>query len=363
MRSRTKGIQAAESGEKIINKQYRGRRIFTRLGAVSQDDAEAWLRQEQNRIDVELEQGTRRLFCDAAKRYLVECQRRGVRTVDLIGYHVSLILPYIGTKPLEAIHSGTLESFCETRLVDDGVSPTTVNRTLEVVRSVLTRSARVWRDDAGHPWLASSPLIEMLPEHPRAPYPLTWDEQKRLFAELPGHLQQLALFAVNTGLRDENVCGLRWSWERFIPELKRSVFVVPAEEYKGKRPHVAILNDVAMNVVNACRGKHDTFVFTYWDERKKAEADRVGTINNTAWQKARTRAKLAHVRVHDLRHTYGQRLRDAGVSNEDRAVLMGHAVSNMPAHYATPTIARLVEMANLVQAVRDTPTLLRVVNG
>lgn len=32
-------------------------------------------------------------------------------------------------------------------------------------------------------------------------------------------------------------------------------------------------------------------------------------------------------------------------------------------HYATPTVARLVEMANLVATTRDTPTLLRVVNG
>lgn len=363
MRTRTKGIQVAEDGGKVINKQYRGRRIFARLGGVSQDEAEAWLRQEQNRIDVELEQGTRRLFCDAAKKYLLECQRRGVRTIDLIGYHVNLILPYIGPKPLEAIHSGALEAFCEDRLTEDKVSPTTVNRTLEVVRSILTRAARVWRDDDGKPWLGSAPLIEMLAENPRPPYPLSWEEQRRLFAQLPPHLERMAMFAVNTGLRDENVCGLRWKWERYIPELKRSVFVVPAEEFKGKRPHVAILNDAAMSVVESCRGKHPEYVFPYRSEKKDVEPDRVDTMNNTAWQKARVRAQLAHVRVHDLRHTFGQRLRDAGVSAEDRAVLMGHAVSNMPEHYATPTIARLVEMANLVQKTRDTPTLLRVVNG
>jgi integrase len=363
MRTRTKGIQVADDGSRIVNKQYRGRRIFVRLGAVSQDEAEAWLRQEQSRIDVELEQGSRRLFCDAAKKYLLEVQRRGVRTADLIGYHVNLILPYIGEKPLEAIHSGALEEFCEDRMTEDKVSPTTVNRTLEVVRAILTRAARVWRDDDGKPWLGSAPLIEMLPENPRKPYPLTWEEQRRLFKELPAHLERMALFAVNTGLRDENVCGLRWKWERYIPELKRSVFVVPPEEFKGNRPHVAILNDVAMGVVESCRGKHPEYVFTYRSEQKDSEPDRVESMNNTAWQKARTRAKLAQVRVHDLRHTFGQRLRDAGVSNEDRAVLMGHAIGGMPEHYATPTIARLVEMANLVTTTRDTPTLLRVVNA
>jgi integrase len=274
-----------------------------------------------------------------------------------------LVLPYIGTKPLEAVHSGSLQAFCDSRIDDDKVSPTTVNRSLEVVRSILTKAARVWRGDDGKPWLATAPLIEMLETTPRQPYPVTWDEQNRLFKELPPHLENMALFAVNTGLRDDNICGLRWDWERVIPELKRSVFVVPASEYKGKRPHVAILNDVAMKVIESCRGVHSEYVFTYRNEKKELPPDRVDTINNTAWQKARSRARLAQVRVHDLRHTYGQRLRDAGVSNEDRAVLMGHAVQNMSEHYATPTISRLVDMANLVTGTRDTPTLLRVVNG
>ena len=60
---------------------------------------------------------------------------------------------------------------------------------------------------------------------------------------------------------------------------------------------------------------------------------------------------------------YGQRLRAAGVSNEDRAVLMGHATEYMSEHCATPTVAKLIEMANMVTNTRDATTLLRVVNG
>nr|WP_315401762.1 site-specific integrase [uncultured Duganella sp.] len=258
---------------------------------------------------------------------------------------------------------GTLESFIEDR-TEAGSRPATINRTLEVVRTVLNKCARVWRDELDRPWLPAAPLIEMLDESgARKPYPISWDEQKRLFAELPQHLQEMALYAVNTGCRDENVAGLRWSWERKIPELGRSVFIVPASEFKGNRPHVVVLNDVAWKVVEARRGRHDEYVFTYCNEKKRLPPSRIDTINNTAWQKARGRAKLAHVRVHDLRHTYGQRLRDAGVSKEDRDVLMGHKSESMGEHYATPTIAKLIEMANMVSLTRDTPTLLRVVNG
>jgi integrase len=368
MRTRTKGIGIEESGSRVVDKQYHRRRIYARLGDVSQDAAEIWLRQEQRRIDVEVKGRDQRLFCHGAERYLLECERRKVKTADLIAYHVSLLLPYIGMKPLELVHNASFESFKTERQDEDNASPTTVNRTLEVARTILNRAARVWRDDAGKPWLSTAPLIEMLTENRRAPRPLSWAEQALLMAELPPHLIRMALFAVNTGLRDENICGLRWKWERFIPELKRSVFVVPAEEYKNGRPHVVILNDVAHNVMESCRGMHKDFVFTYQQEVKSKHLqqhspDRIHTINNSAYQKARARASLDHVRVHDLRHTYAQRLRDAGVAGEDRAVLMGHAVKDMTEHYATPTIARLVEMANLVQSTRDTPTLLRIVNG
>jgi hypothetical protein len=46
-------------------------------------------------------------------------------------------------------------------------------------------------------------------------------------------------------------------------------------------------------------------------------------------------------------------LRDAGVPEEDRSLLLGHAMDGMAQHYATATVARLVEMANKVSETRD----------
>lgn len=47
------------------------------------------------------------------------------------------------------------------------------------------------------------------------------------------------------------------------PELKRSVFVIPPEFFEVNRKHVLILNDVAWPIVEAKRGDHEKFVFTY----------------------------------------------------------------------------------------------------
>ncbi len=110
------------------------------------------------------------------------------------------------------------------------------------MRVILNRAARSYRDYAGRPLLEIlPPLITMLPETKRPPYPITWDEQDWLFSKLPACLSRMVLFAVNTGLRESNVCGLEWMWEVAVPDVGRSVFVIPSRAFKSNRAHVAVL--------------------------------------------------------------------------------------------------------------------------
>jgi integrase len=97
----------------------------------------------------------------------------------------------------------------------------------------------------------------------RAPYPLSWEEQKFLLKSLPDYLARMALFKVNTGMREEDVCQLRWDWEVQVPELETSVFLVPAEIVKNKEDRLVILNDVAKSVIDSQRNGHPSRVFTY----------------------------------------------------------------------------------------------------
>jgi len=61
-----------------------------------------------------------------------------------------------------------------------------------------------------------------------------WTQTGLFFAELPEDPnRQMALFKVNTGNREEEICNLRWAWEIPMPELKTSVFVVPGELVKN----------------------------------------------------------------------------------------------------------------------------------
>jgi integrase len=83
-------------------------------------------------------------------------------------------------------------------------------------------------------------------------------------------------------------------------------------------------------------------------------------MNNTAWQSARKRADLAQVRVHDMKHTFGRRLRAAGVSYEDRQDLLGHRSGRITTHYSAAELQNLIDAANRVcgEDSRKSPALV-----
>ena len=185
------------------------------------------------------------------------------------------------------------------------------------------------------------------------PYPLSREEQSRLFQELPPHLARMALFKVNTGCLEQEVCGLSWQWEVPIPELATSVFIIPGQRVKNGNERLVVLNRVAQPVIEEVRNEHAEYVFTY---RGKP----VTTMNNTARQAARERATLSPVRVHDLKHTFGRRLRAAGVSFEDRQDLLGHRSGRITTHYSAAELRNLIAAAEKVCGAdsRKSPALV-----
>jgi integrase len=81
---------------------------------------------------------------------------------------------------------------------------------------------------------------------------------------------------------------------------------------------------------------------------------------NTNARASRKKARLLQVRVHDLKHTFGRRLRTAGVPLETRKVLLGHKTGDITSHYSAPELPELIRAANAVLKAQES-TLLRVV--
>ena len=293
-----------------------------------------------------------RTFEQAAVKYIEDYQSKRSIERDVIA--LKIVMPYIGKLPLDRVHNDALVKFKQDRR-KAGRMAGTINKELAVVRRILNLAARVWRHPNGQTWLPAPPLLEMERGPARRPYPISWEEQGRLFRELPAHLERIALFAVNTGCRSGEICRLSWEWEVAVPEVDDSVFIVPDTVAKNGQERIVVLNRIARKVVEGERGKHPGIVFTY-------HGNRLSRVRNHAWKKARDRAGLPEVRVHDLRHTFGHRLRAAGVSFEDRQDLLGHKSARITTHYSSPDLIRLLSAANLLCEKRPA-TVLRVASG
>lgn len=340
-----------------IDKRVKGYgRLCESTGESERERAEAYLVRRLEEIRAATIYGTRprRTWRQAATHYLNTTKKR---SLERDAQDLTALDPFIGDLTLQQVHMGTLQPFIDARR-SDGRKASTINRSLAVVRRVLNLAARLWLDEHGLTWLETPPMIVMLPkDDARGAYPLSWDEQTRLFQRLPPHLQRMALFKVNTGTREQEVCGLRWEWEVPVPSLGTSVFIVPGENVKNGEDRLVVLNRVAKSVIEEVRGEHPEFVFTY---TRRGKREPVTRMYNGAWRRARAKTDLEAVRVHDLKHTFGRRLRAAGVPLETRKVLLGHTNGDITTHYSAPELAELIEAAERVVGgnSRKTPELV-----
>ena len=337
------GIYQDQQGFWWVDKVFKGTRLRNRFECF--EEAESWLILQLEQLRQQHFFGVRqkRTFDAAAAKYLLDHQEKVSLKNDI--YLLETLVPLIGKLTLDQIHDQTLAAYVKQRK-DKGLSHKTINLGLGIVRRILHLAARKWRDEEGRTWLETPPLISMLPliGFQREPRPITWAEQRRLLPHLADHLAKMVLFDLNTGARDDVVCGLKWEWEIHIPELERSVFDVPRENVKGrKRGRVLVCNSVAQSIIDGQRGKHAEYVFPY-------QGKRIEMMSNNGWQRARKAAGLPDLHIHDLRHTVGMRLREAGVREETIADVLWHTRRGMTAHYS---VAQIEELLDALERITD----------
>lgn len=367
-----------------IDKVVKGQRLQESTGSGSREEAEKYLIHLLEKKRQESVYGVRqtKTWREAATRYLVEFKDQP--SSWLTATYLEQMDPFIGDLPITHIDDESLKPFLaymrKGGLLPSGkpkkpVGNRTINLALQRIVRVLNVCHRKWRDDNRRPWIDAVPALTMMDEAKtkRQAHPLSWDEQRILFKELPAHLERMSLFKANTGTREQEVCKLQWEWEVAVPELNTSVFILPAEfggrteksGVKNREERVIILNDVAKSVIDGQRGIHKSLVFPYEDRA-------LHRMNDTAWRSARKRAAekwqeeyhskphpgFGEVRVHDLKHTFGRRLKAAGVSFEDRQALLGHKSDSVTTLYSGPELAALIEASNKVSTTNaKTPTL------
>ncbi|TAM09370.1 MAG: site-specific integrase [Nevskiaceae bacterium] len=235
---------------------------------------------EQQRLGVK----PRHFWEEAVLRHLAESGHKA--TLETDKYHLRWMQPHLEGMSLDDISREVIDKLFQAGL-SEGVSNATVNRRLELLRSILRKAVHDWE------WMDRMPKMHFLKEPLGRIRWLRKEEAVRLLEELPEHLRAMARFSLATGLRQGNVKRLRWAQV----DLGKHRAWIQAHEAKGRRAIPVPLNTEAMDVLLRQQGQHPVYVFSY----KGKPIEQVGT---KAWRGALDRAGIADFHWHDLRHTW-----------------------------------------------------------
>jgi len=239
----------------------------------------------------------------------------------------------------------------------DGVSGATVNRHAALLRSVL-RSA--WCDWG---WIDMPARVRMRQETEGCVVWMTREETDMLLEELhqtARHQEDAVLFTLNTGLREQNVCQLRWDQ---INMEKQAMYIYKT---KNGRSLGTPLNADAMEILHSRAGLNAEFVFTW-------RGKNLSRFNNTAWRNALQRTlerikkangghlpeRLEHFNWHSLRHTWATWMAQADCPMETLQKLGGWRNMAMVMRYAHFSTGHLARYAQLT--ARKRPNLKAVI--
>lgn len=278
--------------------------------ALDKVKAEVW---EQKKLGVK----EKRTLDEAAAIWLKAKENR--RTIEKYRYQIEWWCKQFKGKYLHEITQDLIVRTIAKRRMEEGNSPSTMNRYLAALRGCLRLVALKYQ------WINRSQLPSFfMEEEPKGR--TRWlkpDEVQRLLKELPTHWQDIAGFAFATGQRIGNVLGLRWDQV----DLKRKVVIFEGEVMKNGDDHGIGLSDTAVAIVQKQIGKHLTHVFTYRGKPLKQ-----GSYET--WHAAMERAGIEDFRRHDMRHTWASMMAQSNVSDGMLMALGSWKTAKMVKRYA-----------------------------
>lgn len=227
------------------------------------------------------------------------------------------ILPKLGHLTLKEANAGHIQKYGDERLKT--VAPATARQELMFLSGMFREAIKRDMLDRNPVARVDKPSIDNQIVRYLDP-----DEERRLLGFSPEPLRTAILISIHSGLRDGELRNLTWADVRL-----RNRFIV-VRNTKSKRDRVVPMSKTLYGVLEKLpRHIKSPYVITNTDTATKYDH-----FNNTSWRKALTDAGIKNFRWHDLRHTFGSRLAQAGVPILAIKELMGHSQITVTMRYA-----------------------------
>lgn len=291
---------------------------------------------EQKRLGIK----ARRTWQEAVFRYLSEKSEK--KSLDTDKSHLRWLDKYLANKYLDEISNDLIAEITIERQQpyeiprDKGPTrkitpkPSTINRTLEIIRAIL----RLARDNWG--WIATCPNISMKKEPTKRISWITREQAETLLSCLGLHKRAMMRFSLETGLRRRNVTHMEWSQI----DLEKNLAWVHPDQSKGNKAIGLPLSNEAVLILRGQLGKHSNWVFPY-------NGKAVKQTSTARWRAAVKEAGIAAgFRWHDLRHTWASWHAQDGTPLHVLQELGGWSSAEMVQRYAHLSTQHLADYVN-----------------
>jgi integrase len=174
------------------------------------------------------------------------------------------------------------------------------------------------------------------------------EDANKLFATVPKNdwFYTFVVVALNTGMRVSEILALTWD---DIDFKSRAVKVLNDEDHETKTGKIRYIpmNDFLYGVIKKHpRHISNSLLFASKKTKRQGEAIHRNSVESRLNQ-AITEAHIeGHVRIHDLRHTFGTRLADLGENPRTIMELMGHSSIEVTMRYIHTTTQRKRDAVN-----------------
>lgn len=317
--------------------------------ARNEKEAYAFLNKKEKEVEAETYGRRRVLFSDHAYEWLAKNERT-VKDSTLSAYAGIIrkhLKPFFEKQHLDEINSDMCERYKKKKQKE--ISPTTVNRTLQVLNMILTDAIQ-----SRPKLIEDNPLdnVKRLREAPRSRDTYTADEILSLLETIPPRYIPLYMTAVLTGAREGELFALKWKnvdLEKGYIHIEKTWspefgFTDPKSQsairYIKIPPY--LLRTLKEHCQNSERTGREDLVFPSKKKKPNTPIRRQNLLREVHYP-ALEKAGLPKRNFHDLRHACGTLLHDIGMPDASLAQQMGHSKSSTTKDIYTHPIRRTVE--------------------
>lgn len=262
-------------------------------------------------------------------------------------YQVSLksLQPWFDSKRLDEIRADDIERFKQARL-QNGCSPSTVNRDLACLRRILSFALRL-------DLLATTPFVtkkvRFLKERGRERI-LTFEEERRYLNAARNPLRDIATLMLEMGLRPEEACSIRRE-NVHLASVPPFLHVLGGKTKNAKRDVVVTERGAQILRRRLLQAKGD-YLFPARVGRGFDWSRPMGELHPAHYQALEDSMVQPRFQIYDLRHTYGTRAIESGTDPLTLMRLMGHQDLKTTMRYVHLSKRHLVEAQVKIERYR-----------